>query len=245
MQCQQRQQPEAAIDALRQEILRLEGVAYRAQRSAVSSGTAALDHVLPERGFRRGTVVEWLAAEEPLGSTTLAMRAARQACQDGGTLVVIDRRGDFYPPAAARLGIDLARMILLRPGTRSDHDWAMDQALRCGAVSAVVAWPDTQFGTLDGRTFRRWQLAAEAGGTLGLLLRPATVCSDPSWADVRLLIAPGGSGKPLRRLHLVLLRCRGGSDGQSLDVEIEDESYPVPMAARVVPAVASSRHVAG
>jgi hypothetical protein len=36
----------------------------------------------------------------------LALLAAREICRRGGLLVVLDRRGEFYPPAAVRLGIE-------------------------------------------------------------------------------------------------------------------------------------------
>jgi hypothetical protein len=43
---------------------------------------------------------------------------------------------------------------------------------------------------LADREFRRLQLAAETGGTLGLLVRPAQARDEPSWADLRLLVEP-------------------------------------------------------
>ena len=89
-------------------------------------------------------------------------------------------------------------------------------------------------GKLDGRTFRRLQLAAEQGGGLGLLIRPATVRGEPSWADVRLLIEPlRGTRETGRLLRVVLLRCRGGDPlrggGQTVEVEIDDEPLCMPL----------------
>ena len=125
--------------------------------------------------------------DEGGGAGTLALLAARQACRDGGALVVLDGRGDFCPPAAVRLGIGPERLVVIHPQNAADHHWAMNQALRCPAVAAVLAWPKT----IDDRTFRRWQLAAEEGGCLGLLVRPEAARAEPSWADVRLLVEPG------------------------------------------------------
>jgi protein ImuA len=101
-------------------------------------------------------------------------------------------------------------------------------------VAAAVAWPRQ----LDGRTFRRWQLAAEEGGCLGLLLRPEAARNGPSWADVRLWVEPllrqvvGGDSSrrwtelsSKRPLRIVLLRCRGGTDGRGVEVELDDETY--------------------
>ena len=172
--------------------------------SALSSGCPALDRALPENGFRPGTLVEWLFRGEGDGTATLAFRAAAEAlravagaCRGGGAVVVLDRTGEFYPLAAVAQGIEPGRLIVVHPGNKADHTWALDQALRCPAVAAVVAWPESLDGKLDGRTFRRLQLAVEQGGGLGLLVRPESVRSQPSWADVRLL---GRTAAAARRL---------------------------------------------
>ena len=39
---------------------------------------------------------------------------------------------------------------------------------------------------LDSRAFRRLQLAAQAGRTLGMLIRLGSAREEPSWADVTL-----------------------------------------------------------
>ena len=171
---------------------------------ALSSGCPALDRALPEKGFRPGTLVEWLSRGEGDGTATLAFRAAAGAfaprsAGGGGAVVVLDRTGEFYPLAAVAQGIEPARLIVVHPGNKADHAWALDQALRCPAVAAVVAWPESLDGKLDGRTFRRLQLAAEQGGGLGLLIRPESVRCQPSWADVRLLVEPLPSPSPYGR----------------------------------------------
>jgi hypothetical protein len=151
----------------------------------VSSGCTALDRLLPSGGFVRGSLVEWLGLRGG-GAGTLALLAARQAAKEGGSVVIVDRRRWFYPPAAAAWGLDPQRLILVWPSSLREELWAVDQSLRCTAVAAVWARPER----LEERWFRRWQLAAEEAGTLGLLLRAARVRKEPSWADVQLLVAP-------------------------------------------------------
>ena len=184
---------------------------------ALSSGCPALDRALPENGFRPGTLVEWLSRGAGDGTATLAFRAAARAFQaaagdcrgGGGVVVVLDRTGEFYPLAAVAHGIEPGRLIVVHPGNKADHTWALDQALRCPAVAAAIAWPETLDGKLDGRTFRRLQLAVEQGGGLGLLIRPESARSQPSWADVRLLGEPLPSTSPYgrpRRMRVQILR---------------------------------------
>ncbi len=213
--------------------------------SALSTGCPALDRVLPENGFRRGTLIEWIGRGEGDGATTLAFRAAAGGAaaggaRDGGAVVVLDRSGEFYPPAAIRLGIEPARLVVVHPANKPDYGWALDQALRCPAVAAVIAWPDSpenrpgkkSLGWLDSHTFRRLQLAVERGGGVGMLIRPYAVRSEPSWADVRLLVEPLPSVGPYgrsRRMCVVVLRCRGGRGEQTVEVEIDDETPALPV----------------
>lgn len=222
------------VQILSEQVRRLEE-SRRPAGAWVSSGWGALDRLLPARAFARGTVVEWLARGRGSGAVTLALTAAREACREGGALVVIDRERSFYPPAAARLGIDLANLIVVRP-RETDHAWALDQVLRSPAVAAVLCWP----GRWDDHTFRRLQLAAETSGSLGLLLREISVRAEPSWADLRLLVEPlqkkslpgkslsglSGSGTG-RRLRVELLRSRGGMSGGIVELEIHPAGEPL------------------
>ena len=174
-----------SLEKLRRRIARLEtGTKRPGGDPPVPSGCEALDGLLPERGFCRGTLVEWLSAGEGAGACTLALLAAKHACGDGGTLAVFDHRREFCPLAAVRLGIEPEQLLVIHADTAADNHWAIDQALRSQAVAAALAWP----GRLDDRTFRRWQLAAEEGGCLAMLLRPEAAKCEPSWADVRLLV---------------------------------------------------------
>lgn len=161
-------------------------LAGSAERELISSGLPALDRCLAEGGLRRGRLMELVAAVPGSGAARLALSAACHACDEGRLLVVVDRRREFYPPAANSLGIALAQMLVVRPNNAIDEAWAIDQALRSLGVGAVLGWPDK----LDDHTFRRWQLAAETSGTIGLLIRPAAARSQPSWAEVKLLITP-------------------------------------------------------
>ena len=130
----------------------------RESASGVSSGCPALDRILPENGFRAGTLVEWLSYGPGDGAATLAFRAVACALRaagagsrhplagregDGRAVVVVDAGGEFYPPAAVALGIEPSRLIVVHPNNRADHTWALDQALRCPAVAAAVAWTES------------------------------------------------------------------------------------------------------
>ena len=209
----------ATIENLR---LLLESSSPEPLRERISSGCVPLNQLLPDQGFLRGSLVEWLGSEVGSGVSSLALLAAREACQDGRTLVILDRDGQFYPPAAAAWSIDLDNTIVLYPQDAQDESWALDQALRCPHVGAVLSWPQQ----LTSHTFRRLQLIAERSGCIGMLIRPSTARREPSWADVRVWVSP----KPLQRpntlgnvswqLSAQILRCRRGVGDSEVTFEI-------------------------
>ena len=222
------------VRTLKEQMTRLERARSRgSEGGVVSSGCEALDLSLSEGGFRRGTLVEWLATADGAGRETLALYTAREACREGGAMVVVDRAKEFYPPAVVRMGIELDQLIVVCASHRADNAWALDQSLRCPAVAVVLAWPEQ----LDGHTFRRLQLAAEQGGGVGLLMRPERARHEPSWAEVRLLVEPlsSAASEARRRLNIQILRSPGRMHGGSVEVEIDDETHtldPAPPLAR-------------
>jgi hypothetical protein len=205
--------------------------------------------LLPGGGLQYGMLIEWLAELPGRGAATLSWLAAREACRVGGTLVVVDRQRTFYPPAAVAWGVDPRRLIVVRPRSLRDELWATVQALRSPAAAAV--WAPIE--RLDDRAFRRLQLAAQRGRTLGLLLRPASARGQPSWADVRLWVGARQpdkergrqgendgrfvslspclpvslSGSSCRCVHVQVLRCHGDRPGKSALLEIDDVAHRV------------------
>jgi protein ImuA len=171
------------------------------------------------RGFHRGTLIEYLA-EVGSGAVALSLIAAREACREGGALVLMDRENVFHPPAAANLGVDLANVVFVRPRTRNDYLWALNQSLSCQGVGAVVCWPDK----LDSRAFRQLQLAAESCGTTGLFLRPPSVRGHPVWSELQLFVETLPAASQHRRLRVEIVRCRNGNPGASVEVELDDET---------------------
>ena len=204
------------VQTLQEQVRKLEG-ARRPQVAPISCGIGPLDRLLPAGGFQPGTLVEWLAGSAGSGASTLALLAAREACRSGKSLVVVDPQRRFYPPAAAAWGVDLSNSIVICPDNDKDHHWAVDQSLACPGVGAVLCWPER----LDGKTFRRLQLAAESGGSLGLLVRPSRARGQPSWAEIRLLVEPRVADTG-RRLRVELLRCRGAAGGRAVELNISD-----------------------
>jgi len=123
--------------------------------------------------------------------------------------------GALYGPGLDLLGLETARLLVAHVSRPMDALFAMEEALKCRALSTVVAEIN---GEVDLTATRRLSLAAREGGALGLLLRHKPSCS-PSAARTRWEIAAcpsvpdelGGLGPTAFRLSL--LRNRRGSCG--------------------------------
>lgn len=203
------------------------------------AGDTVLASLFPRGVLERGMLVEWIAAQPGAGAMSLAVAVARQMGLEHGPTVVIDAHEDFYPPAAVGRGLDLGRTLILRP-TRRDLAWTWEQVLHCPTVGTVLGWLEE----VHDREYRRLQLAAENARGLGLLLRSARALDSPSWAALRLVVEPlpSLSRAPTwtisRRAKVRVLRLRGGSAGKTLQVEMDDETGTVRLAAEVAaPAV--------
>jgi protein ImuA len=213
-------------------------VAMAAEAETVSSGFEPLDRLLPAGGVRRGGLLEWICPEgrgsgelfgwSASGAVSLVFAVARElAGQEGassGTVVVVDRGARFHPPAIMPWfdGVGGSQLIVARPARDGDEIWAIDQALRCPGVAAVIAWPERVHPT----AMRRWQLAARGSGAVGLLVRPAAARREPSWAEARVAVSPrlsSGCGTRLLRLSLVGGPWAGESmlSERAVDVELD------------------------
>ena len=97
----------------------------------------------------------------------------------------------LYAPALAALGLALDRLTVVTPETAADAAWAAEQALRSGALGAVLWWEAVQGRAFTlPATLRRLHLASMEGRTPLFALRPAAVRAQSSPAPLRLAIEP-------------------------------------------------------
>jgi len=193
--------------------------ARRGGKGAVAAaGIPSLDGLLPEGGFRRGTLVEWLAGSAASGVDCLALLSARRLLRRGTVLVVLDREQTFYPPAAAAWGVPLPQMIVVRPGNSAEELWALEQCLQSAGVAVSLC----RLKRATNRALRRLQLAAERGNGLGFLLRSMSARGQPAWSDVRLAVSSLASFSSGRRWRVELVHSRRGAGGKSVILELDD-----------------------
>jgi protein ImuA len=236
----------ALLQDLAQRIREVESSGHP-RRAPIPLGIPALAACLPDGGLPAGALVEILSRDPGGGAWTLALLLAERVRGEGEgehkALVVEDARGWFYPPAASRLGVDLGQCIVVRPASPRDGAAAIRQALHCSAVGAALGW----FDRLSPSEGRRLQLAAETGGGVGFLVRPATAVRMPSFAVLRLLVHPVPAPDFARRVGVDVVRCRGAAGGQSLVLEIDDATGHVRVPAGVAASTmgASQRRASG
>lgn len=201
------------IDTLRAQIRKLEGIGVPAGAAVMKMGLPPVDAVLPDGGLPLGCVHEVVSGERGAATGFCAVLSARVLETRGsGALLWLQRGDDLYLPGLTRYGIAPGGVITVAGLTKpADMLWALEEALKCNALGAVVAEVDQVGFTAS----RRLQLAAESAGITGFLISNnsdgATSAAVTRW---RLTSVPSqadglpGVGAPCWQVEL--LRARGG-----------------------------------
>jgi hypothetical protein len=210
----------------------------------IPTGFAGLDAEIPGGGWPVGALTEVLCDTCGAGEASLLLPAlrylTRAADWRGRGLLLVDPPHLPYAPALAEAGIDLDLLAVVRPKTEEDALWAAEQALRSGAAGAVLIWARPVRGTDSAQRYqrlRRLQLAAAAGGGLGILFSASSAATLSTPAALRLSL----STSPHGRLAVTLVKRRGLA--QPKTVTLSPRRLPVPYLAGVPsgrPAAASS-----
>ena len=162
------------VRSLRARVASIErGAAYgdgsgRGEKGILPLGLAEIDQTLPAGGLACGEVHEISGSAVGGFAAWLAGRLVRHA---GGAVLWCVKPGStsqLYGPGLAAFGLDVGRLVIVRSRRRADMLWAMEESLRCSSFAAVIGECDD---AINLTASRRLQLAAEAGGTTGFILR--------------------------------------------------------------------------
>jgi hypothetical protein len=202
-----------------------------AARQGMPTGFAALDQVLPWRGWPANSLSEVLSLHQGAALAlmlpmlvALSHSSERRSHRSPRWLLLVDPPLIPFAPALAANELNLARLVVVRAG--DEAAWAMEQALRSGACAAVLGWQGRQGrrGNWPAGSLRRLQLAADAGGALAILLREPAVAAQPSPATLRLQVESAGGD-----LAVTLLKQRGGRPGRRVRIGVGAEPIPIVM----------------
>ncbi len=152
--------------------------------------------------------------------------------------MALTENGVPYGPGLDPFNLTPEHLLTVAVAHRRDLLWAMEEALRCRTIGAVIG--ELRHGDIDAVAVRRLSLAAADNGALALLLRCAPT-NDSSTAATRWIVgaapsAPShGPGPPRFAAHLVRNR-RGPTGSWILEWSDTDErfvlaTHSVPVAA--------------
>lgn len=252
------------ISALRQMLAGLEAARLPGASSSFSLGAEGPDAVLAQT-LARGTLHEVYAAEGadmPAASGFALALALRAAQGESEARPIVWVRQDFLDSEVGQLdalglgglGLDPARLILVRARDAEQALRAAGDAVHCAALGAVLLEPWGEPKALDLTATRRFALRAGNSGVPFFLLRMAAKPS-PSVALTRWLVRPALStplaahapGAPA--FAATLLRHRGGREGHAWTLEWDHERRSfrdiAPLSRAVVPVPAGRAIVQG
>lgn len=164
-----------------------------------------LDELLPGHGWPTGALIELVPMVEGIGELRLVLPALQRLCREGRDIVFVRPPHLPYPPALAKAGLPLNRIIWIEATSDEDARWAAEQTLREGTAGALLLWSDVTKDVL----LRRLQLAAREAETLAFMYRSPITMHVSSPAALRIAM------HPLRRgMRMEILKAQGGRTGK-------------------------------
>jgi cell division inhibitor SulA/protein ImuA len=212
------------------------GGAGQVAQPVIPTGFAELDRVLPSGGWPQGALIELYAEGAGSGELSLLMPAIvrlslKEEVEEKKWIAWIAPPLIPYAPALRRCGVNIDRLLMIRPSRGRDAErtstrdclWAVEQVIRSGSSSGVLAWlPPT-----DSVALRRLQLAAEAQGCWTVLFRERAAQAKPSPAALRIRLRYEHEA-----VRVDVLKCRGG---QRVSVDVTAALANVRQADPCVP----------
>jgi protein ImuA len=205
------------IAGLQANILRLQGFKLM-KNITTDTGLGPIKQAFPNATFPLGCVHEFLSTYEESAAASSGFIAGllSSLMANSGTSLWISSSRTLFPPALKTFGIHPDRFIFIDLKKEKDVLWAMDEALKCGALTAVVG----EMKELSFTASRRLQLAVEQSEVTGFILRhnsrkPNTTACVSRW---RITPLPSGSiddlpGIGFPKWRVELLRIRNGMPG--------------------------------
>ena len=205
------------ISQLQQDILVLQG--FRpASNSYGDLGLGLLKEAMPNGSFPFGAVHEFLneGMETAAASSGFIAGLLSPLMANDGISVWISASRTLFPPALKMFGIQPDRFIFIDIQKDKDVPWAMEEALKCAALTAVIG----EMKEISFTMSRRLQLAVEQSHVTGFVIRNSPKVQNPTACVSRWRITPiqsktmddlPGIGFPVWKVELI--RMRNGKTG--------------------------------
>lgn len=205
------------LKGLQADILRLEGF-KSAQSTTLDIGLGSIKDAFPNRSFPTGAIHEFLSERpEDTASTCGFITGLLLPIMKDGAVLWISSSQTLFPPALKSFGVKPDHFIFINLQKEKDILWAMNEALKCSALSAVVS----QVRDVDFTTSRRLQLAVEQSQVTGFVVRsPRKLNPTASVSRWKISSLPSASiaednfpGIGFPKWRVELLRMRNGKTG--------------------------------
>ncbi len=174
--------------------------------------------------IRTGEITE-IVGRLSSGRTSLLMHTMCEVTQGGGLVALVDTDQTFDPASAARAGVDLGRLLLIRCGGSRDVALrATDLLVRCPGFALVGLDVGERPPRLPLTLAFRLRLTVRRTGTALVILASRRIAGPGASLAVRTVqrglewTGPGSASTRLARLgsRVEVLRQRGGLDAHVL-----------------------------
>ena len=118
-------------------IMRLGSSAAVADVPVISTGSMALDIALGVYGLPQGRIVE-VYGPESSGKTTLCLHVIANAQANGGNAAIIDVEHALDPAYAAKIGVDVDKLVVSQPDCGEDALNIADALIRSNSLDVLV-----------------------------------------------------------------------------------------------------------
>ena len=206
------------IEKLQKEILSLQGFNAPADGQHIDFGLGAMESAFPNKTFPTGSVHEFIstAPQDAAATTGFMSGLLGSLLQKGGVCLWISTRRTVFPPALKTFGIEPHCVIFIDLIKEKDVIWAVEEALKCDALAAVVG----ELKEISFTESRRLQLAVEKSKVTGFLHRNNPRSVNTLACVCRWKITPVASeleedmpGVGFARWNVDLLKVRNGEPG--------------------------------
>ena len=206
------------ISQLQKDILLWQGFTPPQAGKPKGIGLGPLETAFPNGVFPTGTIHEMICpSPEQLAATSGLMSGLLSSLmKKGGACIWISLSRKLFPPSLIAFNVEPDRVIFIDLKHEKDVLWAMEEALKCEGLAAVIA----EVREISFAQSRRLQLAVESSKVTGFLLRNDPRKLNTTTCVARWQITPLPSeledelpGVGFPRWQVDLLRVRNGSPG--------------------------------
>jgi len=155
------------IQQLQKEVLSMQRQ-KKGLEQVLNTGLWEMEQAFPDRTFPLGAVHEFISnTKEDAAATNGFMAGLINQLLNKGTAIWVSSKRTLFPPALAAFGIAPEHIIFIDLWRQKDVLWAIEEALKCDAISAVIG----ELSELSFTESRRLQLAVEQSRVTGFIHR--------------------------------------------------------------------------